>query len=105
MSSFDVDLGPSFGVHIKPLQGSDNYVDWSLRAEAVLMYEGLLDPIKKDYTQDINSDQTKNSMALATVRLLCADGPIIWIARETSAYRAWKMLEQMYCPKGFIRNK
>jgi len=33
---------------------------------------------------------------------MCEKGPLLYIKEETSAFQAWKRLENQYRPKGFI---
>ena len=40
-------------------------------------------------------------MALAIIKLLCEDSPLLYIKDETNAIRAWQTLRDIYNPKGF----
>jgi hypothetical protein len=79
----------------------------------LLIKEKLIDPIRKDYEYLTISDESStsdqqstidaelNETTLSTIRLKCSDGPLFYIRDETSAYKAWKKLEDIYHPKGF----
>lgn len=44
---------------------------------------------------------SKNRKTLSIIRLLCAKNSLLYIRDETSAYLAWRKLEEIYYPKGF----
>lgn len=81
------------------LTGSDNYIIWSIRLQALLIKEELYDPIEKDSISNTNT--TKNRKALAIIKLLCDDSPLLYIRDENSAKKAWETLRDIYNPKGF----
>ena len=84
-------------ISIQKLRGAINYEVWALRTDAFLIREkqkaAILSP-------DINSDI--NGQALATIRLLVEDGPLLQIQHITSAKEAWDSLKNLYSSKGFI---
>jgi hypothetical protein len=109
-------------IHIEPLSGPENYVDWSIRLKDLLIKDDLIEPIEADFTKaSLSSDVTphstdtaplssdiadstkltKNRKTLSIIRLLCAKNTLLYIRDETSAYLAWKKLEEIYYPKGF----
>src|ERR1700761_2111821 len=80
------------------LYGSDNYITWSIRIQALLIKEDLYEPIEKD---SISNTNTKNRKALAIIKLLCDDSPLLYIRDEDNAKKAWQTLRDIYNPKGF----
>lgn len=80
------------------LYGSDNYITWSIRIQALLIKEDLYEPIEKD---SISGTNTKNRKALAIIKLLCDDSPLLYIRDEDNAKKAWQTLRDIYNPKGF----
>jgi hypothetical protein len=95
-------------IHIEPLSGPENYVDWSIRLKDLLIKDDLIEPIEADFTEaplssdlPVSAKLSKNRKALSIIRLLCAKNPLLYIRDETSAYLAWKKLEEIYYPKGF----
>ncbi len=53
-------------IYIEPLQGTRNYIEWSLKLKALLTKDGIVDAIQKA-TKDDN-----NRQAVANIRLFCA---------------------------------
>lgn len=82
-------------IYIEPLQGTKNYIEWSLKLKALLTKDSIVDAIQKA-TKDDN-----NRQAVANIRLFCAQGPLLYIKDEDIAYKAWNTLERLYNPKGF----
>ncbi len=83
---------------IAKLQGNFNYETWALRVESYLTREAqhkavLLDPPE--------IDQDLNNKALANIRLLLEDGPLLQVQYITTAKGAWEALKNLYSPKGF----
>ena len=85
-------------IAIKKLVGSSNYEIWALRTEAFLIKEGLKDAITKPITE---ISQEINDKALATIRLLIEDGPLLQIQQFTACNKAWEALKTLYSPRGF----
>ena len=42
-----------------------------------------------------------NQKALANIRLIIKDGPLLQIRHSETALEAWKLLKNLYSPKGF----
>lgn len=82
-------------IGLPKLRGSDNYVTWSIRLKAALVKEDLFSSIEDD------SDESKNNKGLAIIKLLCEDGPLLYIKDISMAKEAWEKLENIYNPKGF----
>ena len=69
-------------IDIPKLKGTENYIIWSIRTKALLVKEDLANPLE-DY-----SISAKNSKALAIIKLLYKDNPLLYIRDETSTKRA-----------------
>ena len=83
---------------IPKLKGATNYEIWALRIKSFLIKEGLkdsLDNIPPIISQDINDK------ALANIRLLIEDGPLLQIQYINTAKEAWDSLNNLYSSKGF----
>ena len=83
---------------IPKLKGATNYEIWALRTKSYLIKEGLkdsLDNIPPIISQDINDK------ALANIRLLIEDGPLLQIQYINTAKEAWDSLNNLYSSKGF----
>jgi hypothetical protein len=52
-------------------------------------------------TSDDPAERRKNSKAIASILLLCADEVQIQISDYTSAFLAWQALDQTYTRSGF----
>ena len=85
-------------ITIQKLKGASNYEVWSLRTESYLIKEGLIRPIQEGINNQDNEDDNK---ALANIKLLLEDGPLLQIQHITSAKSAWDTLKNLYSPKGF----
>lgn len=79
---------------IPKLKGSENYITWSLRMEAFLIKEKLISAIS--IAEDIKSQE-----ALANIRLLIEDGPLLQIKHYNNAKDAWDFLKNLYNSSGF----
>ena len=79
------------------LIGSENYIIWSIRVKAALTKEDLASPIDDNTI----TSGIKNNKAVALIKLLCDDGPLLYIRNIQGANEAWKKLEDLYNPKGF----
>lgn len=82
-------------VSLPKLKGSGDYVTWSIRLKAALVREDLLSTIEG------NSQEPKNSKGVAIIKLLCEDGPLLYIKDISNATEAWNKLENIYNSKGF----
>lgn len=83
-------------ITIQKLKGSDNYPIWALRMAAFLTKEGQISiTISDDVSTDINDK------ALANIKLLINDGPLLQIQHINRANEAWTSLKNLYSPKGF----
>ena len=81
--------------NIPKLQGDKNFTTWSIRLKALLTKEDLSKPLEEPVIG------VKNDKALSYIKLLCEDGPLLYIATIESAYKAWERLKELYDPKGF----
>jgi hypothetical protein len=84
-------------VTIPKLKGTSNYEVWALCTDAFLIKEGLKDAI----TSPNLIDQEQINKALANIKLLVEDGPLLQIQHAISAQEAWESLKNLYSPKGF----
>jgi hypothetical protein len=82
-------------ISLPKLRGSDNYITWSIRTKATLIKEDLSSTIEEDIPGK------KNDKALAIIKLLCEDGPLLHIKDIARAKEAWIRLQDLYNPKGF----
>jgi hypothetical protein len=80
------------------LKGTSNYEVWALRTDAYLIKEGQKGAIIASIPE---IDQDINDKALANIKLLVEDGPLLQIQHITSAKEAWESLKNLYSPKGF----
>ena len=84
-------------ISITKLTGQSNYEVWSLRVQSLLVERSL-----SNATVDGASLKTEiDQKALATIRLTIEDGPLLQIRHSETALEAWKMLKNLYSPKGF----
>ena len=81
--------------NIPKRQGDKNFTTWSIRLKALLTKEDLSKPLEEPVIG------VKNDKALSYIKLLCEDGPLLYIATIESAYKAWERLKELYDPKGF----
>ncbi|KAJ5767425.1 hypothetical protein N7533_000008 [Penicillium manginii] len=91
-------------IEVPKLLGIENYTTWSIRAYALLIKEDLgFDTLDPDGTisDETNITPAKNRKALAIIKLLCDDNPLLYIKDETSAIQAWNTLKELFNPKGF----
>jgi len=84
-------------ISIQKLKGASNYEVWALRTEAFLIKEGLKDAI----TFPNLIDQEQINKALANIKLLVEDGPLLQIQHISTALEAWESFKNLYSPKGF----
>jgi hypothetical protein len=83
---------------IQKLKGASNYEVWALRTEAFLIKEGLKDAISSDL---FALEEDINDKALANIKLLVEDGPLLQIQHISTALEAWESFKNLYSPKGF----
>ena len=88
-------MSSSDKITIPKLRGSVNYITWSIRVRALLIKEDLYKTIEEPLIS------TKNNKAISHIKLLCEDGPLLYIRDIYSAFDAWKRLEEICNPKGF----
>jgi hypothetical protein len=72
--------------------GASNYEVWALRTDSVLIKEGLKEAIINGpplVTQEIDEK------ALADIRLLIEDGPLLQIRHVKSAKEAWNLCKTL----------
>src|SRR3984957_3234463 len=79
------------------LIGQSNYKVWSLWVQSLLIYRLLSGAIEEGASPKPEVDQK----ALANIRLIIEDGPLLQIQYSTTALEAWKLLKNLYSPKGF----
>ena len=79
---------------IKPLKGSQDYITWAIRVEAYLTKEKLINAIRVE-------NNPKSEEALATIRLLLENEPLIQIQHINNAKEAWDTLKNLYNSSGF----
>ena len=84
-------------ISITKLTGQSNYEVWSLRVQSLLVKRSLSNAIVDGASLKTETDQK----ALATIRLKIEDGPLLQIRHSETALKAWKMLKNLYSPKGF----
>lgn len=84
-------------ISIEKLIGQSNYEVWSLRVQSLLVKGSLSDAIEEGVTPKGEIDQK----ALANIRLTIEDGPLLQIRYSKTALEAWKLLKNLYSPKGF----
>ena len=82
---------------IAKLQGISNYETWALRVDAYLIREAQREAI----TSSEVVNPTLNDKALANIRLLLGDGPLLQIQHISNAKKAWESLKNLYSPRGF----
>ena len=80
------------------LKGTSNYEVWALRTDAFLIKEGLKEAI---ITERPNLEDSINDKALANIRLLVEDGPLLQIRHINTALEAWESFQNLYSLKGF----
>ena len=85
-------------ISIQKLKGASNYEVWALRTEAFLIKEGLKDAISSDL---FDLEEDINDKALANIKLLVEDGPLLQIQHISTALEAWESFKNLYSPKGF----
>ena len=76
---------------------SYNYEVWSLWVQSLLVKGSLGDAIVEETTLK----PEVNQKALANIRLIIKDGPLLQIQYTKTALKAWKLLKNLYSPKGF----
>lgn len=79
---------------IPKLKGSENYIVWSLRVEAYLTKLKLVKGITEE-------NYAKSVDALAEIRLLLEDGPLLQVKHLTTAKQAWDFLKNHFNSSGF----
>ena len=84
-------------ISITKLTGQSNYEVWSLRVQSLLVERSLSNAIVDGASLKTETDQR----ALANIRLTIEDGPLLQIRHSETALEAWKMLKNLYSPKGF----
>jgi hypothetical protein len=84
-------------ISICKLIGQSNYEVWSLRVQSLLVHGSLSDAIAEGTSPKKEIDQK----ALANIRLTIEDGPLLQIQYSKTALEAWKLLKNLYSPKGF----
>jgi hypothetical protein len=84
-------------ISIQKLKGAINYEVWALRTKSLLTKEGLI----KAITDGPPISCEENDKALANLRLLLEDGPLLQIQHIPGSLLAWQALENLYSPKGF----
>ena len=84
-------------ISITKLTGQSNYEVWSLRVQSLLVERSLSNAIVDGASLKTETDQK----ALATIRLTIEAGPLLQIRHSKPALEAWKMLKNLYSPKGF----
>ena len=84
-------------ISITKLIGQSNYEVWSLQVQSLLVKGSLSDAIVEETTPKPEVDQK----ALANIRLTIEDGPLLQIQYSKTALEAWKLLKNLYSPKGF----
>ena len=84
-------------ISITKLTGQSNYEVWSLQVQSLLIKRSLSNAIVDRASLKTETDQK----ALATIRLTIEDGPLLQIRHSETALEAWKMLKNLYSPKGF----
>jgi hypothetical protein len=84
-------------ISITKLTGQSNYEVWSLRVQSLLVERSLSNAIEDGASLKTEIDQK----ALANIRLTIEDGPLLQIRHSKTALEAWKMLKNLYSPKGF----
>ena len=82
---------------ITKLIGQCNYKVWSLRIQSILVERSLSNVIEEGTNLKKETDQK----ALAYIRLIIEDGPLLQIWHSKTALKAWDMLKNLYSPKGF----
>jgi hypothetical protein len=84
-------------ISICKLIGQSNYEVWSLWVQSLLVHGSLSDAIAEGTSPKKEIDQK----ALANIRLTIEDGPLLQIQYSKTALEAWKLLKNLYSPKGF----
>ena len=82
-------------ISIPKLIGTDNYLIWSIRTSAVFQKDGI------DLKDLLSLTESQSLKVLATIQLLCADGPLLHIKDCKTPTEAWTSLKQLYNPQGF----
>ena len=85
MVIFTMGSSSSDRISIQKLKGASNYKVWALRTEAFLIKEGLKEAISSnlfDLEEDINDK------ALANIKLLVEDGPLLQIQHISTTLEA-----------------
>ena len=81
-------------ITVSRLQGSENYITWSIRIKAALAKDSIS-------LKNKNLSAQANIKALSIIQLLVANSPLLHIKDYTKAYKAWEALKDLYNPKGF----
>jgi gag-polypeptide of LTR copia-type len=95
---FTMGSSSSDRISIQKLKGASNYEVWALRTEAFLIKEGLKEAISSDL---FDLEEDINDKALANIKLLVEDGPLLQIQHISTALEAWESFKNLYSPKGF----
>ena len=70
-------------ISLSKLKGSDNFITWSIRTKAYLTKDDL------SSTLEDSTLGKENDKALAIIKLLCEDGPLLYIKDINNAKEAW----------------
>ncbi|XP_059453488.1 uncharacterized protein LOC132184022 [Corylus avellana] len=92
---------------LKYLEGSYNYVDWSIQVQTYLVAKDLWDtieatakpPKEEDDEAAFNAWNDKNSMALRVIKNSCQQNTFFEISEISFAKDAWNTLAKKYLPK------
>jgi hypothetical protein len=90
------------------LEGSDNYVDWSIQVQTYLVAKDLWDtieatakpPKQEDDEAAFKAWSDKNYMALRVIKNSCRPNTFSEIGEISYAKVAWNTLAEKYLPKG-----
>ena len=82
---------------VTKLKGSENYQGWAIMAQAFLAKEGFAKAVENK-AYDIDGAQRK---AKATITLLCEYSTANHIINYKTAFKAWKLLKNLYNSNSF----
>ena len=93
---------------LKYLEGSYNYVDWSIQVQSYLVAKDLWDtieattkpPKQEDDEAAFKAWSDKNFMALRVIKNSCQPNIFSEIGEISDAKLAWNTLAKKYLPKG-----